>query len=335
MRIAIVGAGAIGAWLGVRLANAGCEVSVFARGQTLAAIKQKGLRLVIGGATQTAMVKASDRAADLGVQDLVIVALKGQALPSVAPTISTLLGPTTTILPAMNGVPWWFFHGLPGAMQGASLESVDPGSVVRDSLPPAQVLGCVVHASCFTSEPGCAIHKSGNGLIVGEPVGGASSRLDTVVDVLRNAGFDVTPSQRIQKDIWYKLWGNMTLNPISAMTGSTADRILDDPLVNAFVLRVMAEAAELGSRIGCTIAESGEQRMQVTRKLGSFKTSMLQDAEAGRSLELDALVAAPREIARRLNIATPNMDALHGLARLFAESHGLIERSSVSPPRSN
>lgn len=323
MRIAIVGAGAIGAWLGVRLANVGCDVSVLARERTLAAIRQKGLRLVIGGATQTTMVKASDRAADLGVQDLVVIALKGQALPALAPTISALLGPATTILPAMNGVPWWFFHGMPGAMLDASLESVDPGSVVTRALPPSQVLGCVVHASCATAEPGCALHKSGNGLIVGEPVGGTSARLDAVVDALRKADFDVTASPRIQRDIWYKLWGNMTLNPISAITGATTDRMLDDSLVNAFILRVMAEASELGARIGCSITESGEERMQMTRKLGSFKTSMLQDAEGGRGLEMEALLGAPREIARKLNVATPNMDALHGLTRLFALAHGL------------
>ncbi len=323
MRIAIVGAGAIGAWLGVRLANVGCDVSVLARERTLAAIRQKGLRLVMGGATQTTMVKASDRAADLGVQDLVVIALKGQALPALAPTISALVGPATTILPAMNGVPWWFFHGMPGAMLDASLESVDPGSVVTRALPPSQVLGCVVHASCATAEPGCALHKSGNGLIVGEPVGGTSARLDAVVGALRKADFDVTASPRIQRDIWYKLWGNMTLNPISAITGATTDRMLDDSLVNAFILRVMAEASELGARIGCSITESGEERMQMTRKLGSFKTSMLQDAEAGRGLEMEALLGAPREIARKLNVATPNMDALHGLTRLFALAHGL------------
>lgn len=325
MRIAIVGAGAIGAWLGVHLANAGAEISVLARDQTLAAIRQKGLRLITDGATQTVTVKASDRAADLGVQDLVVLAVKGQALPNVAPGMSALLGPATTVLPAMNGVPWWFFHGLPGSMLGTSLESVDPAGVVSKSLPPAQVLGCVVHASCAMAEPGCAIHKSGNGLIVGEPVGGTSARLETVVDVLRRAGFDVTASPRIQRDIWYKLWGNMTINPISAITGATSDLILDDPLVSDFILRVMAEAAELGAKIGCSIAESGEARMQVTRKLGSFKTSMLQDAEAGRALEMDALLGAPREIARKLDMTTPNMDALHGLTRLFASAHGLGE----------
>lgn len=323
MRIAIVGAGAIGTWLGVRLANSGCEVSVFARDRTLAAIKRDGLRLVIGGDTQTAKVQASDDAADLGTQDLVVLSVKGQALAKVAPAVSTLLSSQTAVLPAMNGVPWWFFHGASGALRGTSLQSIDPGGLVGQAIPPSQVLGCVVHASSSTAEPGVAIHKNGNGLIVGEPSGEVSGRLDSVVGVLRKAGFDVTASPNIQRDIWYKLWGNMTMNPISAFTGATCDLILDDPLVSDLILRAMAEAAQIGSKIGCGITESGEARMQVTRKLGSFKTSMLQDAEAGRSLELDALLAAPREIGQMLGVATPNIDAIHGLARLFAHTHGL------------
>ncbi|MBL8264783.1 2-dehydropantoate 2-reductase [Steroidobacter sp.] len=323
MRIAIVGAGAIGTWLGVRLANSGCEVSVFARDRTLAAIKREGLRLVIGGETQTAKVKASDNAADLGTQDLVVISVKGHALAKVAPAVSTLLNSQTAVLPAMNGVPWWFFHGASGALRGASLQSIDPGGAVSQAIPPSQVLGCVVHAACSTGEPGVAIHKNGNGLIVGEPSGEASARLDSVVGALRKARFDVTASQSIQRDIWYKLWGNMTMNPISALTGATCDLILDDPLVSGLILRAMVEAAEIGEKIGCGIAESGEARMQVTRKLGSFKTSMLQDAEAGRALELDALLAAPREIGRMLGVATPNIDAIHGLARLFAQTRGL------------
>lgn len=323
MRIAIVGAGAIGTWLGVRLANAGFEVSVLARAQTLEAIKHRGLRLVMGGATHTAMVKASDRATDLGVQDLVVLAVKGAALENVAPTLGPLLRSDTTVLSAMNGIPWWFFHGLAGPMTNTSLHTVDAGGVISGVLPPEQVLGCVVYASCSTAEPGCSIHKSGNELVVGEPRGGTSTRLDALVTALRKADYDITVSQRIQQDIWYKLWGNMTMNPISALTGATSDLILDDPLVNGFVLRVMAEAAEIGALIGCTIAESGEDRNKVTRKHGAFKTSMLQDVEAGRALEIGALLAAPREIGRRLSVATPNMDALHGLTRLFATVRGL------------
>ncbi|MFC4307875.1 2-dehydropantoate 2-reductase [Steroidobacter flavus] len=323
MRVAIVGAGAIGTWLGVRLANAGLDVSVLARGETLAAVREQGLRLVIGGATRVARVNASDRAADLGKQDVVVLAVKGQALAGVAESVAALLGEQTTILSAMNGVPWWFFHGLPVTYAGTSLRSVDPDGRVTRLMPPARVLGGVVHASCSVQTPGCSIHKSGNGLIIGEPGGGTSARLEAVVAALRAAEFDVTISPQIQKDIWYKLWGNMTMNPISALTGATCDLILDDPLVSGFILRVMAEAAEIGSRIGCPIAESGEARMTVTRKLGAFKTSMLQDAEAGRSLEIDALVAAPCEIGRLVGVETPNMDALHGLIRLF----GRPERS--------
>jgi 2-dehydropantoate 2-reductase len=318
MRVAIVGAGAIGTWLGVRLANAGQEVSVLARGETLAAVRQQGLRLVIGGTTRTASVNVSDRASDLGKQDLVVLAVKGQALADVAESVATLLGEQTTILSAMNGIPWWFFHGLPVTYAGTSLRSVDPDGRVTRLMPPPRVLGSVVHASCSVQTPGCSIHKSGNGLIIGEPSGGTSARLEAVVAALRATEFDVTVSPQIQKDIWYKLWGNMTMNPISALTAATCDLILDDPLVSGFILRVMAEAAEIGSRIGCPIAESGEARMAVTRKLGAFKTSMLQDAEAGRSLEIDALVAAPREIGSVVGVETPNMDALHGLIRLFA-----------------
>lgn len=320
MRVAIVGAGAIGIWLGVRLASSGQHVSVLARGETLSAVRQHGLRLAIGGNTHAAAVTVSDRASDLGEQDLVVLAVKGQALPSVAESVATLLGENTMILSAMNGIPWWFFHGLPVALADTSLRSVDPDGRVTESMPPERVLGCVVHASCSVQTPGYSVHKNGNGLIVGESHGGASARLDAAVNALRSAGFDVTVSPQIQKDIWYKLWGNMTMNPISALTAATSDLILDDPLVSAFILRVMAEAAAIGARIGCPIAESGEDRMAVTRKLGAFKTSMLQDAEAGRSLEIDALVAAPREIGRRVGIETPNMDALHGLIRLLANA---------------
>ncbi len=180
------------------------------------------------------------------------------------------------------------------------------------------MIGCVVHATTSAPAPAQIVHRNGNGLIIGEPQGTATARLNAAADVLRRAGFDVSLSSRIQQDVWYKLWGNMTMNPISALTGAMSDTILDDALVSAFMLAVMAEAAEIGRRIGCPIAESGEDRMKVARKLGAFKTSMLQDAEAGRPLEIGALLAAPREIAQRAGVTTPNLDALHGITRLFA-----------------
>ncbi|MBN2427227.1 MAG: 2-dehydropantoate 2-reductase [Deltaproteobacteria bacterium] len=318
MKIAIVGAGAIGGWLGVGLAQAGEEVCVFARGATLDAIRRNGLRMSIGGKTETGEVSVSDDVGDLGLQDLVIIAVKEPALAPVAPVVSKMIGPDTVVLPAMNGVPWWFAEGLGGPIAGMSIRAVDPDGSVASYIPTRQVLGCVVHAAAAVSKPGFIRHHSGNGLIIGEPDGSDSFRVHRIRNVLAGAGFDVTISRKIQRDIWYKLWGNMTINPISALTGATTEDILDDPLVNSFVLAVMAEAAEIGSRIGCPISESGEDRMKVTRKLGAFKTSMLQDAEAGRPLEIDTLIAAPREIAAKIGIATPYMDTLHGLIRLYS-----------------
>jgi 2-dehydropantoate 2-reductase len=318
MRIAIIGAGAIGGWLGARLAESGHAVAVFARGETLSAIRQHGLRLTANGETKAARVAGSGTASELGPQDLVIVAVKVPALASVAPAVSAMLGPETSVLPAMNGVPWWFAEGLGGPLAGEPLRSVDPDGAIAKHIPVSRVIGCVVHASCHAAEPAQVIHKNGNGLIVGEPNGTETSRLQAVADALRAAKFDVTVSKRIQQDIWYKLWGNMTMNPISALTGALADKILDDELVCAFILEVMAEASQVGRRIGCPIVETGEDRMKVTRKLGAFKTSMLQDAEAGRPLEIDALLAAPREIAAKVGVSTPYMDALHGLVRVFA-----------------
>ena len=321
MKIAVVGAGAIGGWLGVHLANSGNSVCVLARGQTLDAITRHGLSLTSQGKTQRAHVAASDRAHTLGRQDLVIIAVKGPALGDVAPAVAEMLHAETIVLPAMNGVPWWFTHGMTGPLSGITLDTTDPGGRIAALIPPDRVVGCVVHASCSTSGPGVIVHGKGNRLIVGEPRGAKTGRLDHVRDVLANASFDVTVSDHIQKDVWYKLWGNMTMNPISALTGALTSQILDDDLVRNFALSVMAEAAEIGRRIGCPIAESGEDRMKVTRRLGGIKTSMLQDAEAGRPLEIDALLAAPREIAARVGVATPNMDALHGLARLYGTAH--------------
>jgi 2-dehydropantoate 2-reductase len=247
-----------------------------------------------------------------------VIAVKAPALPEAATAARPLIGKDTLIVPMLNGVPWWFL-----ADRGERLSSIDPDAAIEAALPLSQVVGCVVHASCATAAPGVVQHKAGHGLILGEPSGGASDRLNDLVDFFSGAGFAATASPRIQKDIWYKLWGNMTMNPISALTAATCDRILDDGLVEGFVLRIMAEAQEIGARIGCPIMESGRDRIAVTRRLGAFKTSMLQDVEAGRAIELDALLGAPREIGRRVGVETPNMDALYGLVRLFARERGL------------
>ena len=323
MKICIVGAGAIGGFIGARLAQAGgSEVSVLARGATLAAIRAEGLQLHMGGQLQRVRVHTSDQAAELGPQDLVIVAVKGQALPALAPTVAQLLGPDSVVMPAMNGVPWWFVQGIAG-LGDEPLQSVDPGGVTGQFIATERVVGCVVHASCSTSAPGVVQHRMGQGLVLGEARGGKSERVQRLAELLGAAGFDATHSADIRYDIWYKLWGNMTMNPVSAITGATSDQVQSDPLVRAFCSAAMGEAAAIGHGIGCSITQSAEDRHAITAKLGAFKTSMLQDAQAGRPIELDAIVGAVHEIGQHLGLATPNIAALLGLTRLFGRCHGL------------
>lgn len=323
MRVCIVGAGAIGGFLGTRLASAGrASVSALARGATLEALREHGWRLFQDDVLLQVPALASSDPASLGVQDLVVIAVKGQSLPALAPSLAPLVGPGTLILPAMNGVPWWFGPVTP-ALAAAPLEMVDPGGGIARALPVEQVIGCVVHVSTATRAPAFVTHTMGHGLIIGEPAGGVSDRVRTVRDLLADAGFAITCSDRIRHDVWYKLWGNMTANPVSALTGATMDRVLDDDLVRTFNSSAMREAGAIGERIGCAIEQTPDDRHAITRRLGAFRTSMLQDADAGRKLELDALVGVVREIGQRVGVPTPSIDALYGLARLFGRVHGL------------
>jgi 2-dehydropantoate 2-reductase len=323
--ICIYGAGAIGGWIGARLAQVGCDVSVVARGQTLDAIRRDGLRLQQAGGTVAAKVQASASPADLGVQDLVVIAVKAPAMAEVAAAIRPLLGPDTMVLTAMNGVPWWFFQGFGGRLQGTRLQAVDPDGAIAEAIPARHIVGCVVHASCALREPGYVQHHFGNKLIVGEPSGRQTPRVQQLAALLERAGHEVVVSQQIQKDAWYKLWGNMTVNPVSAMTGATTDLIMDDDLVRGFISSVMLEAREIGDRIGIPIEQTPEDRHQVTRKLGAFKTSMLQDVEAGKPVEIDALVTVVAELGALTGVATPFTDALLGLSRLHARVRGLYK----------
>jgi 2-dehydropantoate 2-reductase len=326
----MVGAGAIGGWIGAGLAAAGCEVSLVARGATLQALQQHGLRLQTSSPdapqqihTLTYTVSASADPVSLGVQDLVVIAVKAPALLEVARHIAPLIGPDTVVLTAMNGVPWWFLQGFGGALQGTRLQSVDASGEIGAAIPSSRVIGCVVHASCAQVEPGVVRHHFGNKLIIGEPSGHKTPRVPELAALLQRAGFDAQVSDQIQKDTWYKLWGNMTVNPISAITGATTDSILDDELVRSFISSVMLEAKEIGARIGIPIDQRPEDRHAVTRKLGAFKTSMLQDVEAGRAVELDALVSVVRELGQLTHVPTPFTDALLGLSRLHARVKGL------------
>lgn len=328
MRICILGAGAVGALIAARLARAEHDVSVLARGATLSEIQARGLRVIEqdeAGAERTWSigVRAAADAASLGPQDLVVVAVKAPALRTAVAGIAPLLDARTVVLPTMNGVPWWFFDAVEGPLRGMRLASVDPHGAVAAALPVERVLGAVVHWASSCPQPGTVRLNFGNRLLIGEPRGGRTERLDAVTGALRNAGFDAEASNDVRRELWYKLWGNMTLNPLSAVTGATADRMLSDPLLVRFCAECMREAAAVGEKIGCPIGHSPEDRLDVARRLGAFKTSMLQDVEAHRAVELDTLVTAVHEIAQRVQMPTPNIDALLGIARVHAKVHGL------------
>src|SRR5271165_1256577 len=324
MRICVVGAGPIGGVIASALAGAGgaaADVCVLARGATLDAIRAGGLRVAWADGTGETVAKlpAAADGAELGEQDVVILAVKAQSVRGALPGIVPLLGPQTAVLSTLNGVPWWFFDGFGGPCAGCHLDSVDPGGLVASAIPASRVIGGTVHLSASSPEPGVVRRYSGNGLIIGEPSGGAPSpRVSLLASVLREASLDITVSPRVREDIWYKLWGNLTVNPVSALTGATADQVLDDDLVRVFCESAMLETREIGARIGCPIEQTPADRNAVTRKLGSFRTSMLQDADAGRTLELDALTGAVREIGALVGVPTPSVDALHGLTRLSA-----------------
>ena len=316
MKTCIVGAGAIGGWIAARLAIAGENVSVLARGDTLRLARAEGIRIDEEGEEYVAPVTAGDDPTGIGEQALVIIAVKAPALPALASELKPLIGPETLILPALNGVPWWFVDGEP-------LAAVDPDGAIAASIPLEQVIGCVVHASCSRSAPNRITVNHADKLIIGEPDGASSERTARLFATFDKAGLRPDLSNNVRRAIWYKLWGNATINPLSALTRASADKILADRECRAWMLEGMAELAQIGAAIGCPISESGEDRMKVTARLGAFKTSMLQDVEAGRPIELEALVGAPREIARRHAIATPALDRLYGVTRMMAERLGL------------
>jgi len=315
MNICVVGAGAIGGWIAARLAIAGENVSILARGDTLRLARAEGLRLEERGEEFVGVVTAAEDAQAVGAQDIVIIAVKAPALPELASELRPLIGEKTMIVPMLNGVPWWFVE--------EPLLSVDPDGKIAAALPFENIIGCVVHASCSRSAPNRIHVRHADKLIIGEPNGGNGERSARLFALLEGAGLRPDLTGNVRRAIWYKLWGNATINPLSALTRATADRILANAECRAWMLEGMAELAAVGAAIGCPISESGEDRMEVTARLGAFKTSMLQDVEAGRPIELDALVGAPREIARRHEIETPALDRLYEVTKLMAESLGL------------
>ena len=326
MKVCVLGLGAVGGLIAHRLAEGGVDVRAVARGATLDALRRRGLvlREGPGGPERAVALRASDTPAELGVQDVVLLTVKTTALPSVPATIGPLLGPDTVVVSTMNGVPWWFFHGLGPQWRDTTLEATDPGGRLARAIPASRVIGAVTHLSSSVPEPGVVQLARFDRLIVGEPGGASTARLDAVAAMLRSGGVQVDVTPRIELEVWLKLWGNMTMNPASALTGATMDVLLDDPLVRRFVSDAMLEARAIGERLGLQIAMTPEERHVVTRKLGAVRTSMLQDVDANRPIELDALIGSVSEMGRRVGVDTPNIDALLGLARVFARTRGLL-----------
>jgi 2-dehydropantoate 2-reductase len=301
LRIAVIGAGAVGGWVAARLALAGHRVMALTSGGSL-----KRLDIEEGGASSSARF-----AEFAGPADLVILSVKAPSLAAAIAAADRAIGPSTIIVPMLNGVPWWFTD--------EPLRSVDPDGRIAASIPRPQLVGSVVHAACSRSGSRILV-KHVDRLILGEPEGADSERVATLCATFESAGIGTEASGNVRQAIWYKLWGNATINPLSALTRATCDRILADPECRAWMLEGMAELAAVGAAIGCAISESGEDRLAVTARLGAFKTSMLQDVEAHRPIELEALLGAPRELARRHGIETPALDRLYGLTRLLSDS---------------
>jgi len=322
MKICIYGAGAVGGLMAGRLAQSGHEVSVVARGAHLTAIRKDGLRIVSEGKQTATRLKANNDVARLGAQDCVIVAVKGQSLPGVAANIAPLLGADTSIVTAMNGVPWWFFDRLAFGGGKLRLESMDPGGNLARAMPTERIVGCVIHLSASTPEPGLIRHNMGNQLILGEPGGRNTARTATILEALKQAGFEPEASGFIEKDFWVKLLGNISFNPVSALTLATADRLIGNAYVKDYMVAIMRECLAIGRAVGVDADIDPEARMDMARKLGVFKTSMQQDMEAGKKLEIDGLLTGTLEIARKAGVAAPFTESLAGLARLRAESTG-------------
>jgi len=324
MKICIFGAGAVGGVMAGWLHQAGHDVSVVARGANLTAIRGHGLRIRSHATGEIAAykVRAAADAKELGAQDCVIVALKAQSLPEAARALPALTGPDTTVVTAMNGVPWWFFDRLRFGDGKLRLESLDPDGVLSRAMPTERIVGCVIHFAASTPEPGLVSHNMGNKLILGEPGGRNTARTQKIADALAAAGFDCVRSGFIEKDFWVKLLGNVSFNPVSALTLATADSLIADAEIKDYMVTIMREVLAIGRAVGVDADIDPEARIDMARHLGRFKTSMLQDMEAGKPLEIDGLLAGTLEVAQKAGVAAPFTHSLSGLIRLRARATG-------------
>ena len=325
MKIAIFGAGAIGSYLAVRLHQAGAELSIIARGAHLQAIRANGLMLVSEGKRVVVHPFATEKASQAGVQDYVFVTLKAHTLPAAARDIATLLGPNTALITAMNGVPYWYFYGAPCPWRDRPIQTVDPGGALWRTLPPKHAIGCVVYPWAEMLSPGVVEQSTSNRLVIGEPDGCFSARIQTLAHLMRQGGLDAPVTANIRDDLWLKLWGNLSMNPISALTGATIDRLAFDPGLRAVSRAMMIEAKELADALGIHLSMDVEARIDLAAVAGPRKTSMLQDFEHGKPLEIEPLLGAVVELADLTGHGLPLCRAILALAR------ALCPRPPIAP----
>ena len=318
MKICIYGAGAIGGYLGAELALAGYDVTLIARGPHLAAMQKNGLTLLIGDEKKVANVRATDNPVDVGPQDYVFITLKAHSVLSIVEKITALLGRDTAIVTAQNGILWWYFYKLTGPWENHHLESADPGGRIWKTLGPERAMGCVVYPSCEIVEPGIVRHLYGNRFMVGEPDGSKSERAVALSKALRSAGLKAPVRQKIRDDIWLKLWGNVSFNPVSVLTHATLEEITGDKDARSVIRNMMLEAQAVATKLGVKFPVDVDKRIGWAADVGAHKTSMLQDLEMGRPMEIDALVASVAEMGRLVDVATPTIDVVLKLVRLRA-----------------
>ncbi|WP_457151100.1 2-dehydropantoate 2-reductase [Mesorhizobium sp. P5_C1] len=323
MKITIFGAGAIGGYLAAKLAMAGrTELSIVARGAHLDAIKANGLRLIEDGQESVASVRAAARAEELGAQDYVVLALKAHSLTPALDQIAPLLGPDTAVVTMQNGVPWWYFHDVGGPLEGTRLNAVDPGGKIWERIGPQRVIGSVVYPAVEVDAPGLIRHVEGKRFSLGEPSGERSERVTLLADEMVKAGLQVPVRDDIRSEIWVKLWGNLSFNPISALTGSTLAAIVADEATRTLARTMMLEAQAIGESLGVRFPIAVDRRIKGAGDVGEHKTSMLQDLERGRPMEIDALVSAVQELGRLTDKPTPTIDAVLALVRRLGIERG-------------
>jgi 2-dehydropantoate 2-reductase len=322
VKIAIIGVGAIGGYVGARLAHCGEDVTFIARGANLEALQSRGIRLLLGDGSEQAVqhVKATSDYAAAGAQDLVILAMKAHQVEAVAPQVPELFGPETVVLPMQNGIPYWYFHAHGGTLAGTQVKSVDPNGVIAKNIPCERVIGCVVYPATELISHGVIKHVEGNRFPVGEPDGSTSARVTRVSECLIRGGLQAPVLADIRAEIWLKLWGNLTFNPISALSRATLAGICQYPLSRDLARDMMSEAQSIANKLGITFRVPIEKRIAGAERVGHHKTSMLQDVEARRTLEVDALLGSVVELARLTDTSTPHLNTVYALTKLLAKS---------------